>query len=386
MGGNDMAFSVLAVNPGSTSTKVAQFNGETVDWSETIRHSSDELAPFHSIVDQFDFRLKTIVKILEEHHEAHGNADANAKKIDAVVGRGGNIDPQPGGTFRVDEPLVRRLRLGKPWEHASNLGGILAEALAARWGVPAFIVDPVCVDEMMPEAKIMGLPGLPKPSLSHTLNIKATVRRATRDLDVPWDELRAVVAHLGGGVSVVAHRRGRIVDTSNGTDCGPFSPSRTGGLPVGEVARLCFSEDFSNSDSSNSDSSNAKAEIKRRIVAQGGVLAYLGTSDMRQVRAMIEEGDEKAALVYRAMGWQIAKEIGAQAVSMGEKVDAILFTGGIAYDSEFIREVQERVQWIAPCLIYAGEDEMLALTQGALRVLAGEEQAKNYGDYALQSE
>ncbi|MDR1377784.1 MAG: butyrate kinase [Synergistaceae bacterium] len=359
-----MVFSVLAVNPGSTSTKIAQFSGETAIWSETIRHSNDELAPFGSIVDQFDFRLKTILRIIVEKHQG-----GDAKGIDAVVGRGGIIDPLPGGTFRVDELLIRRLRLGKPWEHASNLGGILAEALASRWGAPAFIVDPVCVDEMMPEAKIMGLPGLLKPSLSHALNIKATVRRATQDLNVPWDELCAVVAHLGGGVSIVAHRRGRIVDTSNGTDYGPFSPSRTGGLPVGEVTRLCFSGKYS------------KEEIRRKVVAQGGVLAYLGTSDMRQVREMIEKGDERAALVYRAMAWQIAKEIGAQAVSMGEKVNAVLFTGGIAYDSEFIRSIQERVQWIAPCLVYAGEDEMLALNQGALRVLAGEEQAKSYGDY-----
>ncbi|MDR1978403.1 MAG: butyrate kinase [Synergistaceae bacterium] len=353
--------SILAVNPGSTSTKVARFVDEAESWSETIRHAGHELAPFDSIVDQFDFRLSTIRDLLKEHGD---------EKVDAVVGRGGIIDPLPGGTFRVDRLLVQRLKLGKPWEHASNLGGVLAEALASRWNVPAFIVDPVCVDEMAPEARIMGLPELPKPSFSHALNIKATVRRAARDLNVPWDQLRAVVAHMGGGVSIVAHRDGRIVDTSNGTDYGPFSPSRTGGLPVGEVVRLSF------------DGRCSKEGLKRKIVGQGGLLAYLGTSDVRQVREMIEKGDEKAALVYRAMAWQIAKEIGAQAVSMDEKVDAILLTGGIAYDSEFVRLVQERVQWIAPCLVYAGEDEMLALTQGALRVLKGEEEAKNYGDYA----
>jgi butyrate kinase len=353
----------LAVNPGSTSTKVARFVDEAESWSETIRHAEEELKPFDSVADQFDFRLSTIQSLLEEHGE---------EKIDAVVGRGGIIDPLPGGVFRVDRPLVQRLRLGRPWEHASNLGGILAEALASLWNVPAFIVDPVCVDEMAPEARITGLPELPKASFSHALNIKATVRRAARDLNVPWDELRAVVAHMGGGVSIVAHRRGRIVDTSNGTDFGPFSPSRTGGLPVGALVRLAFSGQYD------------RKELKRKIVGQGGLLAYLGTSDMRQVRKMMQ-GDEKAALVYRAMAWQIAKEIGAQAASMGEKTDAILLTGGIAYDSEFVRLVQERVQWIAPCLIYAGEDEMLALTQGALRVLKGEEEGKNYADYAPKS-
>ena len=354
-----MAF-ILSINPGSTSTKVAKFRDEEPLWNETIRHTGDELAPFDAIAEQFDFRLSTILKLLGEHGD---------EKVDAVVGRGGIIDPLPGGTFRVDSRLIERLKLGKPWEHPSNLGGVLAEALASRWGVPAFIVDPVCVDEMMPEARVMGLPELPKPSFSHALNIKATVRRAARDLNVPWNELCAVVAHMGGGVSVVAHRRGRIVDTSNGTDCGPFSPSRAGGLPVGAVARLCFSGKYT------------EDGLKRILSGKSGLLAYLGTSDVREVRGMIDKGDEKAALVYRAMAWQIAKEIGAQAVSMGEKVDAILFTGGIAYDSEFVRLVQERVQWIAPCLLYAGEDEMLALAQGALRVLNGEEEAKSYGDY-----
>ncbi|MDR2523674.1 MAG: butyrate kinase, partial [Synergistaceae bacterium] len=306
------------------------------------------------------------------HHRAEpGGGDPLA----AVAGRGGILDPLPGGTFQVDRLLVQRLKLGKPWEHPSNLGGVLAEALASRWGVPAFIVDPVCVDEMIPEARIMGLPELPKPSFSHALNIKATVRRAAKDLGIPWDELRVVAAHMGGGVSVVAHSRGRIIDTSNGTDCGPFSPSRAGGLPVGGVAKLCCSGRCT------------EESLKRLLAGKAGLLAYAGTSDVREVRARADKGDEKAALAYRAMAWQIAKEIGAQAVSItdavqDEKVDAILFTGGIAYDTEFVRLVQERVQWIAPCLLYPGEDEMLALTQGALRVLRGEERAKSYGDYA----
>ncbi|MDR2528637.1 MAG: butyrate kinase [Synergistaceae bacterium] len=361
-----MAF-VLSINPGSTSTKVARFQDETPVWNEIIRHTGEELASFGSVAEQFDFRLSTILKLIEEH--------SDGEKTDAVVGRGGIIDPLPGGTFQVDRSLVERLKLGKPWEHPSNLGGILAEALASRWSVPAFIVDPVCVDEMIPEARIMGLPELPKPSFSHALNIKATVRRAAKDLGVSWDELRAVVAHMGGGVSVVAHSRGRIIDTSNGTDCGPFSPSRAGGLPVGEVAKLCYSGHCT------------EESLKRRFAGKAGLLAYVGTSDVREVRARIDGGDEKAALAYRAMAWQIAKEIAAQATSVtdaakGEKVDAVLFTGGIAYDSKFVRLVQERVQWIAPCLLYPGEDEMLALAQGALRALRGEERAKSYGDYA----
>ncbi|MDR1731466.1 MAG: butyrate kinase [Synergistaceae bacterium] len=363
-----MTYSVLTINPGSTSTKVAKFSGETVLWNETIRHTIEELAPFEHIADQFDFRLKTILNVIAKHRGGAGPEGA-----DAVSGRGGIIDPLPGGTFLADERLVERLKLGKPWDHASNLGGILANALALRWNVPAFIVDPVCVDEMLPEAKITGLPDLPKDSFSHALNIKATVRRAASELGIPWDELRAVVAHLGGGITVVAHRRGRIIDTSNGTDFGPFSPSRTGGLPAGELARLCFSGRY------------AQKDFNRLVVSGGGVRAYLGTSDMREVGAKIKNGDEQAGLIYRALAWQVSKEIGAQAVSMGEPVDIILFTGGVAYDSDFVSLVEERVQWIAPCLIYAGEDEMLALAQGALRVLNGDEKAKNYGDYVLKN-
>jgi butyrate kinase len=358
-----MAYSILAVNPGSTSTKVAAFRDEETIWNETIRHRPEKLAAFGSVTEQFDFRLQTIRDLVEEHG---GGA------FDAVVGRGGVIDPLPGGTFRVDSPLVERLKLGKPWDHASNLGGVLAGALASEWNAPAFIVDPVCVDEMVPEAKIMGLPELPKPSFSHALNTKATVRRAARDMNRAWDDLCVVVAHMGGGISISAHRRGRIIDTNNANEYGPFSPERAGGLPAGALARFCFSGQA------------AAKDVRRKVAGMGGVYAYLGTSDMREVLKMMEEGGEKgekAALVYRAMAWHIAKEIGAQAVSMGEKTDAILFTGGIAYDSEFVRMIQERVQWIAPCLVYPGEDEMLALAQGAIRVLTGEEAPKNYSDF-----
>jgi butyrate kinase len=365
-----MAYSILTVNPGSTSTKVAAFRDEEAVWNETIRHRPEKLAAFGSVAEQFDFRLQTIRDLVGEHG---GGA------FDAVVGRGGVIDPLPGGTFRVDGPLVERLKLGKPWDHASNLGGVLAGALASEWDAPAFIVDPVCVDEMVPEAKIMGLPELPKPSFSHALNIKATVRRAARDMNRAWDDLCVVVAHMGGGISVVAHRRGRIIDMNNANEFGPFSPERAGGLPAGALARFCFSEGTAEK------AEKAEKDVRRKAAGQGGVYAHLGTSDMREVREMMKEGGEKgkkAALVYRAMAWHIAKETGAQAVSMGEKTDAILFTGGIAYDSEFVRLIQERVQWIAPCLVYPGEDEMLALAQGAIRVLTGEEAPKKYSDYA----
>ncbi|NLL36628.1 MAG: butyrate kinase [Fretibacterium sp.] len=361
-----MAFSILALNPGSTSTKVARYEDDVLLWQDTLRHTPEELAPFGSVIGQFEFRKKMVLDALREH-------DGDAVTLHAVVGRGGIIDPIPGGTYRVDPNLVERLKLGKPWEHASNLGGVLAYALAEPRSIPAFIVDPVSVDEMLPEAKVMGLPGLSKPSFLHALNVKATVRLAARDLERPWDSLNCVVVHLGGGISVVAHRKGRAVDVNSANECGPFSLERAGGLPAGSLARLCFSGRYSEPD------------MIRRLNGGAGMKAYLGTTDMREVRRRIDEGDEKASLIYRTMVWQISKEIGAQAVAMGEPVDAILFTGGIAYDSDFVRLIQERVQWIAPCLVYPGEDEMSALTQGALRVLRGEEEAKNYAENVLSS-
>ncbi|MCL1874923.1 MAG: butyrate kinase [Synergistaceae bacterium] len=354
--------SILAVNPGSTSTKIAWFHDDKSMWQETIIHSNDELAPFKNIVDQFEFRLKAINDCVTRH----GNSFS---ELSCVVGRGGIVDPIPGGTYSVDEPLLARLRVGKPWEHASNLGGIIARAIASPLGLPSFIVDPVAVDELDEISKISGLPELTKPSLAHALNIKATVRRAARDLNVKWDEANYVVAHLGGGFTICAHRAGKMIDINSSNEYGPFSPERAGGLPAKSLVDMSFSGEYTEKD------------LKRKLAGKGGMVAYLGTSDLREVNKIIESGGEageRASLVIRAMAWQVAKEIAAQAVSLRGKVDAILFTGGIAHDSNFVKLVQERIGWIAPCLIYAGEDEMQALTEGALRVLRGEEESKSY--------
>ena len=361
-----MAFSVLAINPGSTSTKLARFEGEACVWQDVLRHTAEELAPFGAVAEQLDFRMDLVRAALAAH-------DGEGVRLDAVVGRGGIIDPLPGGTYRVGPALVERLKLGRPWDHPSNLGGVLAFVLAESRGIPAFIVDPVSVDEMAPEAKVTGLPELVKPSLLHALNVKAMVRRAARDLGRSWDALNCVVVHLGGGVSVVAHRRGKAVDVNSANEWGPFSLDRAGGLPVGDFARLCFSGRYSEGD------------IRRKLTSGGGLRAYIGTNDMIEVNRRVEAGDEEAALYRRAMAWQIAKEVGAQAVSIGEPVDAVVFTGGIANDGGFIRMLQERVQWIAPCLVYPGEDELLALAQGALRVLRGEEEARDYTASVLRS-
>jgi butyrate kinase len=357
-------YSILAVNPGSTSTKIAWFHDEKSVWQETINHSKEELASFKNITDQFEYRMKSINDCVTKHENSLSD-------LTAVVGRGGMLDPIPGGTYSVDDVLLNRLRMGIPWEHASNLGGIIAHAIASPLGLPSFIVDPVAVDELDDISRITGLPELAKPSLVHALNIKATVRRAARDLKVKWDEASFVVAHLGGGCTICAHKAGRMIDINGGNEYGPFSPERAGGLPAKNLVDMCFSGEYT------------EQELKRKLAGKGGLVAYLGTSDMREVHKIIESGGddgERALLIYRAMVWQVAKEIAAQAVSLCGKVDAILFTGGIAHDSSFIKLVQERIGWIAPCLIYAGEDEMQALTEGALRVLRGEESAKSYSE------
>lgn len=357
-----MAFQILAINPGSTSTKIAWFTDEKEEWRETVRHDPQALAAFPSVADQFAFRLSTI----EQAASSHGSS---LDSLSAAAGRGGLVEPVPGGTYEVDEVLLKRLRMGKPWEHASNLGGILADAICRPRGIPAFIVDPVAVDEMNPAAKITGHPELPKTSLGHALNIKATVRRAAKDLGRPWDELNFIVAHLGGGITICAHEKGRMTDLNNANEFGPFSPERAGGLPAGDLVRMCCAECM------------PEKEMLRRLVGGGGLAAYIGTSDVREVKAMAAAGDERAREALDAMAYGIAKEIGAQTAALSGRVDAILFTGGVAFDSDFVAAVQRRIQWIAPVLVYPGEDEMPALAGGALRVLKGEEKSKKYGQY-----
>ncbi|MCL1941814.1 MAG: butyrate kinase [Synergistaceae bacterium] len=356
-------YSVFAVNPGSTSTKIAWFRDDDPVWQETINHNREELAPFKHITDQFEFRMKAINDCVT----GHGNSFS---ELSAVVGRGGIVDPIPGGTYSVDGALLERLRVGT-WGHASNLGGIIAHAIASPLGLPSFIVDPVAVDELEEVSRITGLPELPRPSLAHALNVKATVRRAAKELNKKWDEANFVVAHLGGGCTICAHKAGGMIDLNNCNEFGPFSPERAGGIPARSLMEMCFSRMYT------------EQEMKKKLVGKGGMVAHLGTSDMREVHKIIKSAGEegqKAEFIYKTMAWQIAKEIAAQAVSLSGNVDAILFTGGIAHDSDFILLIQEKIGWIAPCLIYAGEDEMLALAEGALRVLRGEEGAKSYSE------
>ncbi len=354
------AHRILTINPGSTSTKVGLFEDEHPVFVETIPHSAEELAAFLRIADQYAFRRDAVLSLLDEH-------GVTPDSLDAVVGRGGILRPIPSGTYRVNEKMLDELRHPQEREHASNLGALIADDVARRADVPAFVVDPVCVDELDDPARISGLPEIERRSLSHALNLKATARRAASELGQRYEEVNLVVVHLGGGISVTAHRRGRMVDVNQALDgTGPFAPERAGGLPVGDVVRMCYSGQYT------------YEEMIKKITGRGGLVAHLGTNDARQVEQRIEAGDQHAKLIYQAMAYQIAKEIGAMATVLKGDVDAIVLTGAMARSEMLIDWIVERVEWIAPLMIYPGQDEMLAMAQGALRVLRGEEEARDY--------
>jgi butyrate kinase len=353
-------FTILAINPGSTSTKIALFQESSILFAETLPHSAELISQFPTVFSQCDFRQQAIQEILQRR-------EVNLESIDAFVGRGGLLHSIPSGTYLVEEPMLRQLETAEIGEHASNLGAILAQKLASMHSRPAYIVDPVVVDELQPEARLTGHPLLPKQSIFHALNHKAVGRKAADRLGKPYDQLNLVIAHLGGGISVAAHKRGRVIDVNNALNGdGPFSPERSGTLPAGALAKLCFAGKYS------------EQEIGKMITGKGGIVAYLGVNDMRKVAAMIQAGDDQAELVYRAMAGQIAKEIGSMAAVLRGEVDALVLTGGIAFDSQFIDLICQHVKFIAQILIFPGEEEMEALALGALRVLRGEEEAKHY--------
>ncbi len=351
---------ILAINPGSTTTKVAVFDRREPLFVDVITHTASELAQYERIADQYPFRRDAVLRCLEQHGVDLG-------KLVAVVGRGGMLRPVPSGTYRVSAAMLAELAAPGPREHASNLGAIVAHEIASRVGIPAFIVDPVCVDEFEPLARISGLPEIERRSLSHALNLKAAARRAAADLGRPYESLNLIVVHMGGGISVSPHRRGRMVDVNQALDgTGPFSPERAGGLPVGDVLRLAFSGQYT------------YQQLFRRIAGQGGLVAHLGTNDAVEVERRIAAGDAHARLIYEAMAYQIAKEIGAMATVLYGQVDAIVLTGGLAHSEMLCGWIRERVGWIARILIYPGQDEMRAMVEGVLRVLEGKEPAREY--------
>jgi butyrate kinase len=350
---------ILAINPGSTSTKIAIFLGEKKLFGQNISHSAEELSPFPKIIDQHKFREKVILNFLKENK-------FDVTSLAAVVGRGGLLTPMASGTYLVNDEMVDFLKHNK-MEHASNLGALLAWDIAKLISVNAFIVDPVVVDEMTDIAKITGLPEIRRISIFHALNQKAAAREAAKKLGRPYQNCRLIVAHLGGGISIGAHLDGQVVDVNNALNGdGPFAPERAGSLPSWSLIELALSGKYD------------AATLKKMITGKGGIVAHLNINDMRKVEDLVKAGDRKATEVFEAMAYNVAKEIGALAAVLEGKVDAIVLTGGIAYDEYFIQLVRRRVEFLAPLIILPGEDEMTALTQGALRVLNGEEAPKNW--------
>ncbi len=355
-----MAIKSLIINPGSTSTKIGVFEDETLLFEETLRHSTEEIAQYASIVDQKDFRKEIITNLLK-------SKDFDINSLNMVVGRGGMLKPIPGGTYAVTDDLLHDLKIGKQGQHASNLGGILAREIGDSIGVPSFIVDPVVVDEMCDVARYSGVPELPRTSVFHALNQKAVAKRYAKENGKAYDSLNLIVVHMGGGVSVGAHLNGRIIDVFNALDGdGAFSPERAGGAPVGALIKMCFSGQYT------------EKEVYKKFVGNGGFNAYLGTNDMRDVEKMVNEGDAKATEIRDAFIFQVSKDIGSMAAVLKGKVDAIVVTGGIAYDKGVVAGLKDACEWIAPFTVYPGEDELGALVQGGLRVLNGEEEAKVY--------
>jgi butyrate kinase len=355
-------YTIFVINPGSTSTKIALFQEEKLTFADTISHAAVELANFPTIVSQFDLRYYAISQFLEKNH-------IQLTDIDAFVGRGGLLRPVSSGTFLVDEKMLQDLRSAAYGDHASNLGALLAHALAQQVDKPAYIVDPVVVDELDDLARFSGHPELARRSIFHALNHKAVARKAAALLNKKYTDVNLIIAHLGGGISVASHLKGRVIDVNNALDGdGPFTPERSGSLPVGDLARLCFSGKYD------------KATVAKMIKGKGGIVAYLGTNDMRLVEERIKSGDKKAETVYRAMAYQVSKEITAQGAVLKGDIDAIVITGGIAFDGQFVSWIKERCSYMAPVLIFPGEAEMDALALGALRVLNKTEEAKKYGD------
>lgn len=353
-------FRILVINPGSTSTKIGVFNNEVCIFEKVIYHQSEELSKFNQIIDQYQFR-KTLVL---DHLDYEG---MNITKLNAVCARGGLVHPIEGGTYLINQPMLEDLSSGYYGNHASNLGAMIAHEIAAGLHIPAYIVDPVVVDELADIARYSGIPDIPRRSIFHALNQKAAARKAADELKRAYDTLNLIVVHMGGGITIGIHAGGKVIDVNNGLHGdGPFSPERAGSVPIGDLVALCFSGEY------------YMDEIMKKLVGNGGLMAYLNTNDAREVEARIDRGDETAEKVYEAMAYQIAKEIGSISTVCSGHIDAIVLTGGLAYGKSLVDMIAKRVNWIADIIIYPGENELQALTEGALRVLRHEEEPKIY--------
>jgi len=358
---------ILAINPGSTSTKIAVFDGEEKLFDKNIKHQSEDLKKFEHIADQYSFRKKLVLDEVKQ-------AGFDIKEFKIIIGRGGLTKPTQGGIWAVNDAMIRDLKIGVQGQHACNLGGLIANEIAQEIGVEAVIADPGITDEREEIAKVSGHPLMPRNSIFHCLNQKAIARCYAREHGEgkKYEDLNLVVVHLGGGISVGAHYKGKVIDVNQALDGdGPFSPERSGSVPMSALISLCFSGKYS------------EQQIRKMIVGEGGFVAYLGTNDALTVELAAKDGDKKAAFIQSAMAYQVAKEVGAQATVLHgkpdvKKIDAILLTGGIAYGKPFIKELTERIDYLAPVYVYPGEDEMGALAMNASMYLNKELECQQY--------
>ena len=352
---------ILAINPGSTSTKIALFKNKEQIFTKNIKHSNEELAPFKKITDQFEFRKDVIHKVLNDEGICIDN-------IHIVMGRGGLVRPIHSGVYAINERRKAGLIDSAIGEHASNLGGLIADFIAHELpNAKAYIADPVVVDEMEDVARIAGHPAFQRRSVFHALNQKATARSHAESQNKQYEELNLIVAHLGGGISVGAHKKGLVIDVNHAIGGeGPFSPERSGNLPIIDLVNLCFSGKLTHE------------EVKKMLIGKGGLSAYLNTNSAYDVEQMVSKGDKKATLIYDAMAYQVSKAIGEMAAVLEGDIDGILITGGVAYDKWFCERIRMRVHSFAPVFIYPGENEMEALAMNGYRVIRGETEVKEY--------
>jgi len=353
-----MSFKILAINPGSTSTKIALYENENEVFCKTLDHPVEEIEKYNNVQEQFEMRKEVVLSFLKEN-------GYNVNELSAVVGRGGMVPSVKSGAYRVNEIMVDRLKNKPVIEHASNLGALIAYEIASRIDVSAYIYDSVRVDELNDIARISGMPDIPRTSTSHALNSRAMAMKVAAKYGKKYSDMNLVVAHLGGGISVSVHENGRMVDIL-ADDEGPFSPERAGKVPCSPLIDLCYSGKYD------------KGTMKKKLRGNGGLKAYLNTVDVREVLKMIEDGNENAKIILKAMAYQVAKGIGELATVVEGKVDAIVITGGIAYSDVITSWIKKRVEFIAPVEIMAGENEMESLALGTLRVLKGEEEAREY--------
>lgn len=349
---------ILVLNPGSTSTKIAVYDGEMPLFVESITHTAEELAPFDRVVEQYGFRRQLVLECLEHH-------DVSAKELNAVVSRGGLLAPIHAGAYEVNEDMVWQLQCKPQNEHASNVGAMIAYAISQELHIPAYIYDGITVDELTDINRISGLADMPRKGIGHSLNTRAAAMRYAREQGKPYKDITVIVAHLGGGITVNLHHDGRMEDCVSDAE-GPFSPERAGGLPTFDVIHRCF------------EVGQSDRNMMKTVKSRGGLQSHLGTTDCREVEQRIQSGDEHAKLVYDAMALNVSKNIARLAPGVCGRVDAILLTGGIAYSDYIVDEIRHRVEFIAPVTVYPGENEMQSLALGCLRVLRGEEIAQTY--------